>query len=159
MIQIIEHPRNHSGYELLIRDDAIPERQPWGNKPTRGKFSNYFHTRGDEQGRLVEVRLYGQGDGFKLNDGNGMYREINLHTVETSYDGKDWSADEAGVWLPDRRLWVGIKRRLTYPYGRVNMQLTGPFEVDTALAAAIYEAMNGRVFEEDVRKMTPELKK
>jgi len=158
MIKIIEHRRGKStGAEILIGDNT-----PFNNRERffgeRGRLCDYFHTRRDDQGPIVTVRLYGDSEEFPLSDHGARYKEIDLPTVQTSDNGKDWS-NSYGIWLPDRQVWVGINRRITC--GRPGDQYTellslvAPIEIDTNLASAIYEAVHGRRFEDDVAKLDP----
>ena len=160
MIKIIEHPRGRStGDEVLIKDNGPFDRHERYSFGERGRACDHFYTRKDEQGPIVTVHLYGEGDGFDLIDGNGRYREANLPTVQTSDDGREWSEDEFAIWLPDRKLWVGIKRRITYERPGTqypeNLTLVAPIEVDTNLASAIYEAVHGKPFAEEMAKLEP----
>ena len=160
MIRIIEHQRGKcSGAQILIKEDKsfdIFEKTSFGY---RGRMSDYFYTRKDEQGPIVTACLYGSGDDFTFDDSCGNYKEVNLPTVEISNDGRDWSESEFGVWLPDRKLWVGIRRRSTYGYPMdsisENLTLAAPIEIDINLAHAIYEALNGRMFQDDIAKLDP----
>ena len=157
MIKIIEHQRGRSRRnQVLIRDNESYKEATYRFK-NRGRLCDYFHTRRDEQGPIVTVQLYGEGDGFDLTDRNGRYREVNLQTVQTSDGYHGWLNDGFAIWLPDRNLWVGIVRDvLDFPDG---VNIISPIKVDTNLASAIYEAVHGKPFVEEMEKLDPTKRK